>query len=110
MRKILATAALLGASLWAAQPVLAHPHQAEHAHHGAGQVIANGQNHPGFDGALSCESFGGAGGVPYGPAWYGLETAHHGPDAGNPGKADNACYQTTGGVHPSQDVANPVIR
>jgi hypothetical protein len=26
-----------------------------------------------------------------GPAGYGLETAHHGPDAGTPGKGDG-CY------------------
>ena len=102
-RKVLLGACVLGAAAWAAQPALTHPHQAEHAHHGAGQVIANGQNHPGFDGALSCEAFGGAGGVPYGPAWYGLETAHHGPDAGDPGK-DDGCY-----VRTSPD-SNPGIR
>ena len=57
-------------------------------------MIAHGQNHPGFDGALSCEEFGGAGGVAYGPAWYGLETAHHGPDAVDPGK-DDGCFVRT---------------
>ena len=68
----------------------AHPHVAEESPHG--QVLANGQNHPGFqpigeDGLrLSCD------GVleppDSGPAGYGLETAHHGPDAGTPGRAD----------------------
>ena len=82
-------------------PAVAHPHQVSVAHQGQGQVIANGQNHGPFSReGVSC---GGD------PAAYGLETAHHGPDAGTPGKADG-CYQTTGGVPPSQDVANPVIR
>ena len=103
MRNVVAAALACVVPLWLATPALAHPHQAEHAHQGAGQVIANGQNHPGFDGALSCESFGGAGGVAYGPAWYGLETAHHGPDAGDPGK-DDGCF-----VRTSPD-SNPGIR
>lgn len=30
-----------------------------------------------------------------GPAGYGLETAHHGPDAGKPGKSDG-CYAVAG--------------
>jgi hypothetical protein len=30
-----------------------------------------------------------------GPAGYGLETAHHGPDAGRPGKGDG-CYAVAG--------------
>ena len=101
MSKFLTATALTVAALaWAAAPVLAHPHQAEHAHHGAGQVIANGQNHPGFDGSLSCESLGGAGGIPYGPAWYGLETAHHGPDGGDPGKDDGCFFRTSPDSNP----------
>jgi len=40
------------------------------------------------------------------PAAYGLETAHHGPDAGEPGRGDG-CYQTTGAVPPARDVASP---
>jgi hypothetical protein len=99
-------------------PVAAHPHTVSVS----GQVIANGQNHPKFeilsgidfngDGViegLTCESFGAAAGGPLGPAWFGLETAHHGPDGGSPGKADG-CYRTTGGVLPGDDVPNPVIR
>lgn len=78
----------------------AHPHQVSVAHNDGGQVIANGQNHGPFVDGVSC---GGD------PAAYGLETAHHGPDAGAPGNADR-CYQTTDGVPPGQDVTNPVIR
>ena len=67
-----------------AAPVAAHPHTASNAHGGTGQEIANGQNHgPLLAGGVRC---GGD------PAAYGLETAHHGPDAGTPGKADDACY------------------
>src|SRR3990170_3191007 len=102
----LAIAPLAGTAV----PAAAHPHDAN------GQVIANGQNHPkfeilsgvDFDGdgvieGLSCESFGAAAGGALGPAWYGLETAHHGADAGDPGKADG-CYRTTGGVSPGGPV------
>jgi hypothetical protein len=94
------TAIAAAACLAISGPASAHPHQVSVAHHGAGQVIANGQNHGPFANGVSC---GGD------PAAYGLETAHHGPDAGTPGKADG-CYQTTGGVPPAEDVANPVIR
>jgi hypothetical protein len=75
---------------------VAHPHTVSTS----GQTLANGQNHGPFVNGVSC---GGD------PAAYGLETAHHGPDAGTPGKADG-CYMTTGGVAPGLDVANPVIR
>ena len=94
----LAIAPLAGTAV----PAAAHPHDAN------GQVIANGQNHPAFISGLSCESNGPAGAIPIGPAWYGLETAHHGPDAGTAGKADS-CYQTTGSVPPGQDDQNPAI-
>lgn len=95
--------ALIGAAALAlaiAGPVAAHPHRVSVAHGGAGQVIANGQNHGPFVSGVSC---GGD------PAAYGLETAHHGPDAGTPGRADG-CFSTSGGVAPGADVANPVIR
>ena len=59
------------------------------------QVIANGQLHAPFVSDVSC---GGN------PAAYGLETAHHGPDSGTPGKADG-CYQRDG---PTDNV-NPAI-
>jgi hypothetical protein len=59
------------------------------------QVVANGQNHPGFvtdseSGLITmCEGVNEP--ANSGPAGYGLETAHHGPDAGTPGKGDG-CY------------------
>jgi hypothetical protein len=81
-----------------AGPVGAHPHVVSNPDHD--QVLANGQNHPGFgptdassglrnscEGVLEPANSGAAG--------YGLETAHHGPDAGAPGKADG-CYATQG--------------
>jgi hypothetical protein len=105
-RKHIATAAILALALIPSGSAFAHPHQVSVAHQGAGQVLANGQLHGTFNDpsnpglGLSC---GGD------PAGYGLESAHHGPDAGTPGKADG-CYQTTGNVPPGQDVSNPVIR
>lgn len=85
------------AALAAAAPVAAHPHVAENAAHF--QLLANGQNHPGFQPLnaeglrLSCA--GVLEPADAGPAGYGLETAHHGPDAGTPGKADG-CYAVVG--------------
>ncbi|MGH2488588.1 MAG: hypothetical protein ACRDFR_03090, partial [Candidatus Limnocylindria bacterium] len=81
----LAAGALLAVS---AASVSAHSHTAN------GQLIANGQNHYAFimqaDGTfLTCETFTPLAGV--GPAWFGLETAHHGPDSGTPGKGEG-CY------------------
>lgn len=93
------TLPLVAASLLAlasGPAAFAHPHTVAPS----GQVLANGQNHGPFVNGTSC---GGD------PAAYGLETAHHGPDAGTPGRADG-CYQTTGSVPPGQDVENPVIR
>lgn len=92
----LAAAAASIVALAAGPAALAHTHVASTS----GQVIANGQNHGPFVNGVSC---GGD------PAAYGLETAHHGPDAGTAGRADG-CYQTTGSVAPGLDVSNPVIR
>ena len=75
--------------------VSAHPHSAGPKD----QVLAHGQNHGPFVSGVTC---GGD------PAAYGLESAHHGPDAGTPGKADG-CYRTTGGVAPGLDDENPAI-
>ena len=99
MRKFAAVAAAVALAAWAAAPAVAHTHHAEPAHGGTGQVIANGQLHAPFVNGVSC---GGD------PAAYGLESAHHGPDAGTPGKADG-CYMTTDGVPPAQDDQNPAI-
>ena len=101
-RKLILTLGLVTVGA-AASVASAHPHQAN------GQVIANGQNHPIFVNGVSCEEYLTLSGEEPGPAWYGLETAHHGPDAGDPGRGDG-CYATTGGVPPGQDVSNPVIR
>lgn len=103
--KMTVKAAAALATLIAAAGAAAHPHSAGPR----GQVIANEQNHPRFDqNGMSCEWYDPAGPYAIGPAWYGLETAHHGPDAGTRGKGDG-CYQTTGGVPPGEDVQNPAI-
>ena len=92
---IFAAAGLL--LLLSATAASAHPHVAENAAHT--QLLANGQNHPSFaplngDGLrLSCA--GVLEPADSGPAGYGLETAHHGPDAGEPGKADG-CFAVQG--------------
>lgn len=107
MPKLFLLILVLATGLLLAGPagVEAHPHTVLPS----GQVIANGQNHPAFINGLACLSNGPAGTAPIGRAWFGLETAHHGPDAGDPGAADR-CYQTTGSVPPGADIANPVIR
>jgi len=81
-RRIFSLVAGAAMALALVGPVAAHPHTASNAHGGTGQVIANGQNHGPLVNGARC---GGD------PAAYGLETAHHGPDAGTPGKADG-CY------------------
>ena len=99
-------AAALVAGAVVAAPVAAHPHVAENTPQQ--QVLADGQNHPGFqpideDGLRrSCE--GALEPADAGPAGYGLETAHHGPDAGDPGK-DDGCFAVVG--NPGDD--NPAI-
>jgi hypothetical protein len=90
-------ATALVAVAFIAGPVAAHVHVAENTPQQ--QPLANGQNHPGFqpigaDGLrLSCA--GVLEPADAGPAGYGLETAHHGPDAGDPGK-DDGCYAVDG--------------
>ena len=93
---VFAIAVAAGVGL-AVAPAGAHPHVVTTRSHT--QVLANGQNHPGFQPVnaqglrLSCA--GTLEPANSGPAGYGLETAHHGPDAGTPGKADG-CYATEG--------------
>jgi hypothetical protein len=96
MRRIilLATVALLMTTMVAllgAGTVAAHPHVAEKSPHD--QQIANGQNHPGYsyDAATNLSTSCDTSDTPGDPAYYGLESAHHGPDAGDPGK-DEGCY------------------
>jgi hypothetical protein len=96
-RYAVAAATALMAAAFVAGPVAAHVHVAEKTPQQ--QELARGQNHPGFqpideDGLrLSCA--GALEPADAGPAGYGLETAHHGPDAGDPGKADG-CYAVAG--------------
>ena len=76
-----------------------------------GQVIANGQNHYAFvavgDGTfITCDTFTPLANV--GPAWYGLETAHHGPDSGEAGRGDG-CYLADGSPLSEVDDVNPAI-
>jgi len=101
----------IGALLLAgAAPVAAHEHEAANAHQGDGQDLANGQNHPRpfvlntTDGLwYSCEGV-----ASFGPAWFGLETAHHGPDSADPGKADR-CYAADANPGVGGDDQNPAI-
>ena len=111
MRRIisLATVALLMTAMLAvlsAGTAAAHVHVVKNPNHD--QELANGQNHPGFvvdpETGLSTQCEGVNELPDSGPAGYGLETAHHGPDAGTPGKADE-CYATQA---PPQD-NNPAI-
>ena len=113
MRRItlLATVALLMTAMLAvlAGIAAAHPHVASNAEHN--QEIANGQNHPAFtyDAATNLSTSCDTSATPGDPAFYGLESAHHGPDAGDPGK-DEGCYAATenDGVPPPPDT-NPAI-
>ncbi|MGH2805703.1 MAG: hypothetical protein ACRDKT_00360 [Actinomycetota bacterium] len=106
MRKIIMLCAVVTVLAVGATPAAAHPHVAENS--ADGTVLADGQNHPGFapineDGLrLSCD--GVLEPADSGPAGYGLETAHHGPDAGTPGSADG-CFAVEG--NPTDD--NPGI-
>lgn len=101
---VMAAALLLTVS---ASAVAAHPHVIG----SNGQVIANGQNHYGFvmqaDGTfLSCDTFTALPNL--GPAWFGLETAHHGPDSGSPGRGDG-CYLADSSPVGEADDVNPAI-
>lgn len=92
---------------------LAHPHSSP------GHTVANGTSHYNFevgdldgDGVVameSCDSYGVATGPNgqwvLGQSWYGIETAHHGVDAGTPGRADG-CFQLDVGTTPATDTGN----
>jgi hypothetical protein len=103
-------ATLGAASMLAASAVAVSAHS--HTVGSNGQVIANGQNHPAFvfDPAtgkfVSCDTNTLLPG--YGPAWYGLETAHHGPDSLDPGKGDG-CYAADASPLGEADDVNPAI-
>ena len=87
----------LGLAIGSASTALAHPHVAANSSHE--QQLANGQNHAPF--SADGTTCGGD------PAAYGLESAHHGPDSGTPGKADG-CYQVDS-MPPGTDDQNPAI-
>lgn len=80
-----------------------------------GQVLANGANHPAFTQDLSTGEWSSCDTntlLPnFGEAWYGLETAHHGPDASDSGK-DDGCYMIEGGLSPLNPLSdrNPAIQ
>jgi hypothetical protein len=106
-------AALLAALvLLAASTAVASAHKHEIGRNG--QVLANGQNHPAF--AFDAETGKWVSCVTnvlldgYGPAWYGVETAHHGPDSLTPGKGDG-CYAADDNPAPAVDGddVNPAI-
>src|SRR5215207_11770032 len=113
MRRIilLATVALLMTAMLAvlgAGTAAAHPHFVLNDNHK--QFLANSQNHPGFvfdsGTGLSTMCEGVNEPPDSGPAGYGLETAHHGPDAGTPGKGDG-CFAAVGPPPPPD--TNPAI-
>ncbi len=94
MRQIAAIVVSLSATAMPAG-AYAHVHVVQTGH--GAQELAHGQNHPAFTGNVSCGIVDAAG--------YGMETAHHGPDAGTPGRADGACYERDG----IPDDHNPAI-
>jgi hypothetical protein len=111
MTRSIRRSAALGAAVMllavSVSAVSAHPHTIGRN----GQVIANGQNHYGFvmqaDGTfLSCDTFTPLANL--GPAWFGLETAHHGPDSGAPGRGDG-CYLADSSPLGEADDVNPAI-
>ena len=102
-----AASAAGGALTLSAAGVGAHPHVVNQGTNRE-RTLANGQNHPRFDPVtfLSCVTNTLLPG--YGPAWYGLETAHHGPDSGTPGKGDG-CYKADASPLSEADDVNPAI-
>ena len=97
VRRAVAASMVVGGVVGAGSPASGHVHVVQTRSHA--QELANGQNHPAFqavgaDGLrLSCAGVDELPGT--GPAGFGLETAHHGPDAGTSGKADG-CYAVAG--------------
>lgn len=112
MRKTIAWALLIGAfALAAASPAAAHVHHVDNPSHS--QNLANGQNHPAFffdaEAQLFVSCYGANTDLPgTGPAGYGLETAHHGPDEGTPGRADGCFGESFPPTSPAAD-QNPAI-
>ncbi|HUQ43207.1 MAG TPA: hypothetical protein VM451_02175 [Candidatus Limnocylindria bacterium] len=104
IRRLAATAAAVALLALSATAVAAHTHSVGRN----GQVLANGQNHPAFN-PVTFESCVTNTLLPgFGPAWYGLETAHHGPDSGDAGKGDG-CYKADASPLSEADDVNPAI-
>lgn len=99
-RSLTLVAAIAAIVIAASAPAAAHVHVVTTPDHV--QEIANGQNHPGFVANVSCDGVNEPANA--GPAGYGLETAHHGPDSGTPGSGDG-CYQRDA----APDDSNPAI-
>ena len=103
--------ALLSVAAFSLVPtsLAAHPHSIDNKRD---QVIANGMNHPLFElneDGLYDSCLDNTLPSDYGPAWYGLERAHHGADASDPGRADG-CYMLEDGILPGQDTdTNPAF-
>ena len=111
-----AVAALAGAALaltFGTAAVAAHEHVVNEGTDREVQ-IANAQNHPEFRQDpvtglfMSCTLPGYALPANFGQAWYGLETAHHGPDSADPGKGDG-CYAADASPRSEADDVNPAI-
>jgi hypothetical protein len=112
LRRIVLMCALGLALALGAAPASAHVHHTEkNPNHD--QELASGQNHPAFDPATGLSCWSGETGGPWedgapGPSWYGMETAHHGPEVGTPGRgANDGCYQAAS-VPPAD--GNPAIK
>ena len=100
--KPLVSAVVVAAALAAAGPANAHVHRVNNPSHS--QQLASGQDHAPFVFDASSGRYESCGEVD--PAGYGLETAHHGPDQGTPGKGDG-CYALS--TPPAQTDNNPAI-
>ena len=95
LRRVISVALIVAAlSIVSVAVVSAHPHVVTQGN-GNQTTLANGHDHPGFVFNAGTNQFESCEGVSEpadtGPAGYGLETAHHGPDQGTPGKADG-CF------------------
>ena len=103
MRRIIfITVLIAAASPIAAGSAAAHVHHVDNPSHS--QQLAAGQNHAPFVFDAGSGQFESCGQV--GAAGYGLETAHHGPDQGTPGKADG-CFALS--TPPALTDSNPAI-
>ncbi|HEX7189812.1 MAG TPA: hypothetical protein VF423_16485 [Actinomycetes bacterium] len=103
------TAFALVPLLGQAAPASAHAHAAENAQHQ--QLLANGQLHATpVDGFTTVCDVNETNGSTSDPAAYGLETAHHGPDVGTPGKRQDGCYENEIDIRLAEADVNPGIR